>query len=339
MIKSKAPLRIGLAGGGTDVSPYSDLHGGAVLNATINLYSYASLEPLSTGTIEFVDEDSGQSKSFASQEQLPITEGFELYIGVYNRIVKDYAKKALSFKLSTHLEAPRGSGLGTSSTLVVAILGVFIEWLQIPLEKSEIARLAFDIERKDLNFSGGKQDQYAATYGGINFIEFSKEGPVFVKPVPLTESFYAEFESSLLLYYTKTQRHSADIINEQVNNVKNNNLVSIQAMHNLKEQAEQLKKALEAGNEKEIGEVLNFGWKNKKEMANAISNTLIDDIYKTARSNGASGGKISGAGGGGFMMFYCPNNNKQNVAKALESFGGTAQVVKFTKQGLITWNT
>src|SRR5436190_4609932 len=212
IIRSKAPLRLGLAGGGTDVSPYSDIYGGAILNATIDLYAYASLEPLDDGKIEFVNDGTGRSVSFDSAEQLPITEEFELFIGVYNRLVRQFNLVPLSFRLTSYIEAPQGSGLGTSSTIVVSLLGAFVEWLKLPLGKYDVAHLAYEIERVDLKMSGGKQDQYAATFGGINFIEFFGDDQVIVNPLTLKPEIIYELEYNLLLYYTDTQRLSASII-------------------------------------------------------------------------------------------------------------------------------
>ncbi len=337
IIRSKAPLRIGLAGGGTDVSPYSDLFGGAILNATIDLYSYATIEPLNNGKIEFVIDGTENKLEINSKHELQLFEGFELFIGVYNRIIKQFNLSPLSFRLTSYIEAPQGSGLGTSSTIVVSILGAFVEWLKLPLGKYDIAHLAYEIERIDLKMAGGKQDQYAATFGGINFLEFLNNDKVIVNPLQLKPNIFYELEHNLLLYFTATQRLSANIINEQVNNVNNKNQTSIDAMHNLKEQAIQMKQALLVGNLNKIGDILHFGWQNKKQMANSISNELIDSIYNTAISNGATGGKISGAGGGGFMFFYCPATTKNKVANAIVQHGGKTQPFKFTQEGLITW--
>lgn len=337
IIRSKAPLRIGLAGGGTDVSPYSDIYGGAILNATIDLYAYASLEPLNNGKIEFCIDGSDRCLILESKEELEIIEGFELFIGVYNRVVKQFKLKPLSFRLTSFIDAPQGSGLGTSSTIVVSLLGAFIEWLKLPLGNYDIAHLAYEIERIDLNMSGGKQDQYAATFGGINYIEFLPDDRVIVNPLQLKSEVLNELEFNLLLYFTSTQRLSASIINEQVQNVKQKNEKSVEAMHNLKEQAHQMKDSLLRGELNKIGEILHFGWQNKKQMANSISNPLIDTIYETAIKNGATGGKISGAGGGGFMFFFCPMITKIKIARAIEQLGGKVQPFKFTQQGLTTW--
>lgn len=339
IIRSKAPLRIGLAGGGTDVSPYSDLFGGAILNATIDLYAYASLEPLNNGTIEFCIDGTDKILSVKSEKQLEIVKDFELFIGVYNRIIKEFNLEPLSFRLTSYIEAPQGSGLGTSSTIVVSLIGAFVEWLKLPLGKYDIAHLAFDIERKDLMMSGGKQDQYAATFGGINFMEFLANDKVIVNPLQLKDEILYELECNLLLYYTATQRLSATIINEQVKNVNDKNEKSIDAMHNLKDQAQQMKDNLLRGNLGKIGEILHFGWLNKKQIANSISNNLIDTAYTTALQHGATGGKISGAGGGGFMFFYCPAVTKIKVARAIEGLGGRVQSFKFTQQGLTTWTS
>lgn len=337
IIRSKAPLRIGLAGGGTDVSPYSDQFGGAVLNATIDLYAYASLEPLTNGKIEFCIESNNKCLTIDSQIEIKQADGFELFIGVYNHIVKKFKTGPLSFRLTSFIEAPQGSGLGTSSTIVVSLIGAFVEWLKLPLGKYDIASLAYEIERKDLQMAGGKQDQYAATFGGINFLEFLANDKVIVNPLQLKNEIIFELEFNLLLYFTETQRNSASIIIEQVKNVKDKNVKSVEAMHNLKDQAVQMKDALLKGELNRIGEIMQYGWKNKKDMAGSISNELIDKIYDVAMMNGATGGKISGAGGGGFMFFYCPAVTKNKVANAISKLGGKVQPFKFAQQGLVTW--
>ncbi len=337
LIRSKAPLRIGLAGGGTDVSPYSDLYGGAVLNATINLYAVTTIEITNDNTIEFILGNFSQNKIYNSAKELPVEKPFELMSGVYNRMVKMFDLPPLSFRMHSYIEAPQGSGLGTSSTLVVSIIGAFAEWLKLPLGKYDIAHLAYEIERLDLQMHGGKQDQYAATFGGINFLEFYTNDKVIVNPLDIKPHIKKELELCLLLYFTDTQRYSADIIKEQIQNVQSNKTSSIEAMHHLKEQAVLLKDYLLKGEISKIGELLHFGWLNKKQMASNISNQFIDSIYQAAMNAGATGGKISGAGGGGFMFFYCPKNSKLKVAEALQQFGGKIQNFQFTSEGLTSW--
>ena len=337
IIRSKAPLRLGLAGGGTDVSPYSELYGGAILNATINMYAYASIEPTTDGKIVFEMPDFEVTEEHVATSELPTDGPFILHKGIYNRIVKDFAHEALSFRMVTHVDVPPGSGLGTSSTLVVAILGAFVEWFKLPLGEYDIAHLAYSIERSDLNMAGGKQDQYAATFGGINFMEFYKDDKVIVNPLRIHQRFQDELAHNPLLCYTKTSRQSSKIIEAQTQNVLDKNEVSIDAMHRLKEQSIWMKEAILKGEIDEMGKILNYGWKYKKLMTKGITNTLLDDIYNVAIDAGATGGKVSGAGGGGFMSFYCPGVSRYKVERALAAFGGEVKRYEFTNDGLKTW--
>jgi D-glycero-alpha-D-manno-heptose-7-phosphate kinase len=337
IIRSKAPLRLGLAGGGTDVAPYSDLYGGATLNATINLYAYATIIPSDNGKIVFKSIDKGEYFEADTSKELPIDGTMDLLKGIYNRVVNDFAGSELSFELSTYVDAPPGSGLGTSSTLVVTVLGAFAEWLNLPLGEYDLARLAYQIERVDLEMAGGKQDQYAATFGGVNFMEFFKDDKVVVNPLRIKSVYLDELAHNLILYNTKTSRVSSSIIARQSRNISDNKTKYIEATHRLKEQAVMMKEAILKGEIDRIGEVLDFGWRHKKQIATGISNQLIDKIYLTALQNGASGGKISGAGGGGFMIFYCPNNTRYKVIESLQKFGGTSQRYEFTTAGMKAW--
>jgi len=337
IIRSWAPLRLGLAGGGTDVSPYSDLYGGAILNATITMYAYATIVPRDDGKIVLNSVDRNEKIESEVKEELEIDGRLDLLKGVYNSIVKYFTKKPLSFELLTYVDAPPGSGLGTSSTLVVAILGAFVEWLKLPLGEYDIAHLAYEIERKDLGFAGGKQDQYAATFGGFNFMEFYDKDKVIVNPLRVRSDYINELQFNILLYYTGTSRLSSKIIEAQAQNVVQKKEKSIEAMHKLKEQAVLMKEVILKGELDKIGKILDFGWQYKKQMAEGITNPVIDEIYETAKEAGATGGKISGAGGGGFMMFYCPGNSRYKVIDALKKFGGEFRRYQFTKYGLMTW--
>ena len=335
--RSRAPLRIGLAGGGTDVSPYSDLYGGAILNATISLFANASIEPIEENAIIVQALDRHEEQRFEWNNQLPIDGKLDLLKGVYNRVQRDYGVPLTGFKLSTYVDAPAGSGLGTSSTLVVAIIGAFYEMLRLPLGEYDIAHYAYEIERSDLQLAGGKQDQYAATFGGVNFMEFYEGDRVIVNPLRIRQQYLNELENNLVLYFTSTSRESATIIKEQVKNVNQKNEKSIEAMHQLKEQARMMKEALLKGRLHEFGEILDFGFQQKRLMAANISNSSLDEVYYSAKKAGATGGKISGAGGGGFMIFYCPGNCRYKVIETLEKFGGQTKPFQFTKSGLNTW--
>ena len=337
MYRSKAPLRIGLAGGGTDVSPYCDLYGGAILNATVSLYANAHIQPIPTNEIilEALDRKEGERHEWS--EQLPLNGKLSILKGVYNRVQQEFNLPLSGFRLSTFVDAPAGSGLGTSSTLVVAVLGAFAEMLRLPLGDYDIAHMAYEIERKDLQMAGGRQDQYAATFGGVNFMEFFSGDKVIVNPLRIKQQILFELENNLLLYYTSTSRESAVIIDKQSRNVIEKKETSIEAMHQLKQQAQMMKEALLKGRLHEIGEILDFGFQQKKLMAEGISNPLTEEIYEVAKQAGATGGKISGAGGGGFMMLYCPDVSKYRVIEALHKFGGHCKSYQFTKHGLITW--
>ncbi|MDY0053660.1 MAG: dehydrogenase [Bacteroidales bacterium] len=337
IIRSKAPLRIGLAGGGTDVSPYSDIYGGCILNATTSLYAYTDIIPNNSNTIRFFLQDKSEKYEYKSEKSLPINGEIDLIKAIYNRIIKEFNLEALSFDLHTYVDAPPGSGLGTSSTLVVSIIGAFTEWLSLPLGEYDIANLAYSIEREDLKLEGGKQDQYAATFGGFNFMEFYSDNKVIVNPLRVKSRTLNELSRNIVLYYTETSRQSSDIIKMQQENVKNKNSKSLEAMHKIKEQAILMKEALLRNDLDEIGRILNIGWEYKKNMAKGISTKLFEDVYNSAINAGAIGGKISGAGGGGYIFFYCPENTRYNVIQALSKFGGKVRRFEFTKSGLETW--
>jgi D-glycero-alpha-D-manno-heptose-7-phosphate kinase len=221
---------------------------------------------------------------------------------------------------------------------MVAILGVFAEWLKLPLGEYDIAHLSYQIERVELAMAGGKQDQYAATFGGVNFMEFYDSDKVIVNPLRIKPQYLYELENNLLLYFTATSRLSSTIIEAQSKNVTDKNQQSIEAMHHLKEQAQMMKEALLKGKVHDIGGILDYGFRYKKQMAQGISNNKMDEIYEAALKAGATGGKISGAGGGGFMMFYCPANTRYAVQQALSGFGGDFRAYQFTERGLSTWS-
>jgi D-glycero-alpha-D-manno-heptose-7-phosphate kinase len=337
IIRSRAPLRLGLAGGGTDVAPYSDLYGGAVLNATITMYAYATIIPRADGKIILNSVDKGERFECGPCSSIPFDGHLDLLKGIYNRVVREFTHEPLSFEIQTYVDAPPGSGLGTSSTLVVTVLGAFAEWLGIPLGEYDLAKLAYEIERVDLSMLGGKQDQYAATFGGVNFMEFFKDDKVIVNPLRIKTENLNELSHNLVLYNTRTSRISSTIIERQARNVSHHNQKTIEATHKLKEQATMMKDALLRGEIDKVGEILDFGWENKKQMAAGITNPKIDEIYEVARANGASGGKISGAGGGGFMIIYCPRNTRYQVIEALSAYGGSSHHYDFTLTGMTSW--
>ena len=338
IIRSKAPLRLGLAGGGTDLSPYSDEFGGSVLNVSIDLYATCNIEEQFDGLVSFEAADMNQRFSSKADEFFELDGTLDLHKGVYNRIVRNFNDgKPLSFKMTTYADAPPGSGLGSSSTMVVSMVKAYTEWLQLPLGEYDIAKLAYEIERIDVGLSGGKQDQYAATFGGFNFIEFYKDDRVIVNPLRIKNWIKDELEASMVLYYTDISRFSADIIREQKANVVKKSPKALNAMHELKEASLKMKEALLNGNIKSFAALLNKSWLDKKKTAQAISNTHIENIYNTAIAAGALAGKVSGAGGGGYMIFIVDPVKRINVINALNRFGGSVINVHFSEGGCHGW--
>ncbi len=337
IIRSKAPLRLGLAGGGSDVSPYSDLYGGLILNATINLYAYCTIEETCDGLITINGYDSDCFKSYPLSGHLDIDGEASLIKGVYNRVVRDFDIEVKPFKITTYNDAPAGSGLGTSSTMVVCILKAFVEWYGLPLGDYEISRLAYEIERKDLGLSGGKQDQYAAAFGGFNYMEFLKNDLVIVNPLKIKRWIIDELEASMLLFFTGKSRSSAAIINEQKENTSRGNNDAVEAMHRIKQGAVDLKLAILKGDIETYADIIREGWENKKKMAGHITNPMIDEAMDVAMAAGAKAGKVSGAGGGGFIMFVVEPTRKKEVETALKRLDGFVMPFQFTDGGAHGW--
>lgn len=340
VIRARAPLRLGLAGGGTDVSPYSDSHGGYVLNATIDLYAQAIIEPRFDGMVKFVAADREEVVEARASAVLEDKDPLRLHKGIYSRIVRQFnGGRPLSLTLTTFADAPAGSGLGTSSTMVVCVLQAFSEWLNLGLTEYELARLAYEIERIDLGLAGGKQDQYAAAFGGFNFIEFGANDQVLVNPLRIRDWLLNELEASTVLYYTGQSRESASIIQQQIDNTKSGQPKSIEAMHALKEDALAMKAAVLRGDLEGYAKVLGRSWLSKKNLAAGVSNPQIDAVYDNALSAGATAGKISGAGGGGFMMFFVPPRLRMNVLRELKRHPGEIMNFHFTHTGAQSWKT
>lgn len=330
--RAKSPLRISFAGGGTDVSPYCDLYGGCALNATINKFAFTSLEVRPGGGIEVHSLDYDYLATFRADDPLANDGNSDLAKAVIRRMRRGNDE----FSITTRNDAPPGSGLGSSSAMAVSLIGAFKEWQSLHLTDYQVAQLAYSIEREDLGWSGGKQDQYASAFGGFNFMEFAGD-QVLVNPLRMKAETLNELEFNLLLYYTGTSRLSARIIDRQVQNVNQARKESLAAMHQLREQAVEMKKALLTGRTREFGALLDCAWQSKKKMAEGITNPVIDEMYEEAVAAGAIGGKVSGAGGGGFMVFYCDSNRRHKVAARLEQLGGEVVDFQFERAGLKSW--
>lgn len=339
IIRSKAPLRISFSGGGTEVSPYKDEYGGVVLSATIDKYAYGSLRARDDRQIAVTSLDYDIVAKYNLDEEMTYDGELDLVKAVIKNknLNKGFEK---GYDVFIHSDAPPGSGLGSSSTMVVALIGLLKHLQRLPLTNYEIANLAYHIEREDLGIKGGMQDQYAAAFGGFNFIEFGR-GPglsnVVVNPLRIETSVINELEYRLLLCYTGRTRLSANIISSQVESYTKKETEVMDAMEELKKITVELKNALLQARLDDFGRLLHEAWINKKKMARQITNTTIDALYEAARQHGALGGKILGAGGGGYLLLYCAFDKKHIVAEELEKLGG--QVVEFTfdHHGLQTW--
>ncbi len=328
--RARAPLRIGLAGGGTDVDPYATEKGGVVLNTTIDRYAYCTISPTHDGMAFVHSQENGDSMAILGAGPVKLSKN-ELVEVVTNHFdIKE------GFSMDIHSEAPPGSGLGGSSTVIVSIISAVCKWIGQKMSGMEMAKLAYHLERKELGLKGGRQDQYAAVFGGFNLMKFNGDD-VDVNPVHVDQDVINELQSRTLLCYTGTTRESADIIESQVDAFKKGD--NERALDESKRIAVDMAKALKDGDIGEAGSLLHTSWEYKKQFSNKITNPLIDRMYNSAMDAGAIGGKVSGAGGGGFMFFICGYNSKYNVAKAIKETNEKAIVTDFMFEpdGVTSW--
>lgn len=338
IVRARAPLRLGFGGGGSDLSPFCDQYGGYVLNATINLFVYAVLEMREDGPVRLVAADRQECLEFEPDVNIPVEGSLTLHKAVYRRIMRDFNDgKALSLTLTTYSDVAAGSGLGSSSTLMVAMVEAFKEALMLPLGEYDVAQLAYKIERIDAAMVGGRQDQYAATFGGFNFMEFNGDERIIVNPLRINRNTVHELEASLVVCNTGMPRDSDSIIRAQSANVKQADGSSLEATHKLKQEAVAMKEALLKGNIPRFAEVLEQGWMSKKKTASGVSNEKLDRLYDAAIEGGAYSGKVSGAGGGGFMMFLVDPPRRPCVFRALRCQQVEPMTVQFIEQGAVAW--
>lgn len=337
-VRSRAPLRLGLAGGGTDLSPYCDEYGGAILNATIDRFAYAHVFESPNGKTVFRALDVDAEETLDPESDFSIHEGLMLHRAIYKRIMNDYCGGArIPLTLSTTIDVPAGSGLGASSALVVALIEAFRQALELPLGLYDVARLAFEIERADLALAGGRQDQYAAAFGGLNYIEFFAGERVIVNPLRIRRDYLNEFESSLVIAFTGQSRRSDTIIKEQVSGLNALNAETIASMHELKRDATEMKIALLNGDIRRVADILNHSWKAKKKTAAGVSSSKVEELHQVAMNAGAWAGKVSGAGGGGFLMLMTDPENRYRLISELTASGAMASAAKITFDGAEAW--
>jgi D-glycero-alpha-D-manno-heptose-7-phosphate kinase len=336
-VRARVPLRLGLAGGGTDLSPYCDEYGGAVLNVTIDRYAYAFVEPAAGDRLHLVAPDLDLEETFAPDLAEIDRAHLRLHAGVLRRFLTQFQRGSVPpMRITSFVDAPPGSGLGSSSALVVALVEAFRRYFDVPLGPYDVAHMAFEIERLELQLAGGKQDHYAAAFGGINFIEFLAHDRVIVNPLRISPATMNELELSLVICFSGVSRASELIIAEQQRGLIEGK-AAVAHMHQLKADALEMKDALLRGDIPRLAATLNRSWEAKKRTASGVSTAGIDALFDTAMGAGAMGGKVSGAGGGGFMMFVVPPARRVAVIHALRQAGGTASGIHLTMDGAESW--
>jgi D-glycero-alpha-D-manno-heptose-7-phosphate kinase len=331
VIHAKAPLRVSFAGGGTDVPPFPEQEGGLVLSATINRYAYGALAPRADNQIGLESVDFGLSLSYEADEEIVFDGRLDLAKAAIRKLGRG------GYDLFLHSNAPPGSGLGSSSAVMVALIGLLKEYHAQPLTDYDVAQMAFDLERKDLGIQGGLQDQYAATFGGFNLIEF-ESNRVIVNPLRISADMVHELEHNMLLCYTGKTRSSDHIIEHQTKRWTGGDEHALAGLRAGKDLAVAMKNALLQRRPNDFGDLLGVSWEQKKKLSSKITNPFIDSAYEQAMKQGALGGKVTGAGGGGYMLFYCPFQRKHRVANALIEMGGQVTEFEFTSNGLTTWS-
>ncbi|MFN7900424.1 MAG: dehydrogenase [Synechococcaceae cyanobacterium] len=309
-----------------------------MLNTTIDRYAYAVIRTLDRPIIRLVASDRQIEAELDATQCLELCGELDLHKSVYNYFVKNFNEGSpLPLELTTFCDAPVGSGLGASSTLVVAMIRAFVELLNAPLDDYAIAHLAFHIERVECGLQGGRQDQYSATFGGFNFMEFHAEQKTVVTPLRIKDWVLCELEASLVLFYTGVSRESAAIISEQSAGVASGDARAIDAIHGIKQEALVMKESLLRGDFGRLVESMRVGWENKKRSAHTVSNRHLEQVFESAIDAGALAGKASGAGGGGFMLFFVPTEKRMSVIRALSGFKGEVRNCHFTEQGAQAW--
>lgn len=338
VLRARAPLRVSFAGGGTDVAPFPEREGGAVLSATIGSYAYATLRPRADGHITVESHDYGTSIGYDVGTPLVLDGELDLPKAAIARIMTlEGALPSDGFDLFLHTNAPPGSGLGSSSAVMVAVIDLVARHCGLDLGPHDIAELAYRLERDDLEIPGGYQDQYAAAFGGFNFMEFRQDGEVVVNPLRVRSDTVHELEHNMLLAYTGRTRVSDHIIEDQVSRYETGNEDAVAGLRAQRDLADAMRVALLRGQVDEIGHLLGEAWREKQRMSSRIATPLISEAVEIALRSGALGGKVTGAGGGGHLIFICEFERRHVVADALLRLGLTVSEFTFTKHGVTTW--
>ena len=331
-IRTRAPLRISFAGGGTDVPPFPTTEGGCVLSATIDRFAYGSLDPRADRMVTIESVDFKTNAEMSLDEEILCDGNLDLIKAAVRRFGRDCTS---GYDLVLRSNAPPGSGLGSSSTMMVALTGLLARHYGVDLGQYDTAQLAHAIERDDLSITGGMQDHYAATFGGFNFIEFGDR--VIVNPLRIRDEIAHELEFSLLLCFTGITRDSALVIEDQTRRATARTSDTIEGLRAQKELAVAMKAALLTGALRDFGALLGEAWAQKKRLSPLITNPRIDELYDLALRKGALGGKLTGAGGGGYILLFCDFTKKHRAIEALEFAGAEVTEFTFSRDGMVTW--
>ena len=330
---SKAPLRMALAGGGTDLEPYYSRYGGFVLNATIDQYAYCKVEPSREWCFKSIDLGIEEKHNLWNNVEY-IDSKLKLLINSYQYLTKDVEREPV--KITTYVEAPPGSGLGSSSALVVALIAAIAEYYNVPLGEYDMAEYAIEIERKICDLPGGKQDQFAAAFGGFNFMEFLKDGRTIVNPLRLNQKTQNMMELSTVLYYVGKPRKDSRVIENTSKGLVDSKTV-LNATHEIRNACINYKRSLLMGNFNMISELMETYWRMKLETNPHVASPEILDSYDYARKNGATAAKISGAGGGGHMVLFTEFEERHRLISALKNKEGRVVPFKFVNHGVDVW--
>jgi D-glycero-alpha-D-manno-heptose-7-phosphate kinase len=329
MLIVRSPVRISFGGGGTDLPSYYEQFGGAVLSTAINKYFYTILQRRNDGKIQVISSDLRVVETWQDISGMSV-KGSALEIPL--SVLKHLGHK-ISVDLFLASEIPPGTGLGSSASVCVNVLKTLSAYLYIPMSRYELAEKAFHIAHNILEKPVGKQDEYASTFGGLNYITFRPDGNVTVDPVELDPALLRELQASLMLFFTGSSRDSWSILKEQEQSTTRRHGATVESLHHIRGLADRMRTALVGGNLEDFGHLLHEGWEAKKLVSNKISTSRIDDMYAAARASGASGGKITGAGGGGFLLLFCAPHNQSAVRDAVTALGGREMQFEIDLQG------
>ncbi|HEY4182054.1 MAG TPA: hypothetical protein VGM90_34665 [Kofleriaceae bacterium] len=331
LIRGKAPLRVSFAGGGSDVSPYCDEYGGCVLSTTIGMYIFGALEIRNDKQVEIFSVDYDQIVKYELGAEMQSGDKLAFIQALIKRL-----NPPKGFNLYLHSDAPPGTGLGSSGAISALIVGLVNHAFNLMMSRYDMAQMAYTVEHDDLGRSVGRQDHYAAVFGGMNFIEFGSAGtlvvPLRVEPWILDELVY-----HCQMFYTRKKRDSEDIVAKQIGFYKEKRSETLDALSEMKKLTHEMRRCLLMGQMRKFGELLHDGWVHKKQMNPAAANPYLDELYDAARNSGAIGGKLLGAGGGGFFLFYTPFMKQGKVTEALTKLGAQAVPLALDNDGLRTW--